>query len=106
MNSLRRLFAVALGLTLLIASVRALEISLPRDTTSYQANDLPGYPLVLKNCLTCHSSQYVQTQPPGSPRKYWEATVLKMQKSFGAPIPDDEIPDIVDYLTKTYSASR
>ena len=82
------------------------EITLPQDSTSYQANDLPGYPLVLKNCLTCHSSQYVQTQPPGSPRTYWNATVHKMQQAFKAPIPDEEIPAIVDYLTKTYGAEK
>ncbi len=82
----------------------AVDIALPQDNTSYQPNDLPGYPLVLKNCLTCHSSQYVQTQPPRSPRRYWEATVHKMKDAFGAPVDDAEIPAIVDYLTKTYGA--
>src|SRR5438046_9752049 len=56
--------------------------------------------------MTCHSAQYVQSQPPSSPRGYWEATVKKMKKPFGAQFPDDDIPAIVDYLVKTYGAER
>ncbi len=82
----------------------ALEIALPQDTTTYQPSALPGYPLALKNCLTCHSSQYVQYQPPRSPRTYWDATVHKMQKAFGAPVEDADIPALVDYLSRTYGA--
>jgi sulfite dehydrogenase len=37
---------------------------------------------------------------------YWEATVKKMKKPFGAQFADDEIPAIVDYLVKTYGAER
>ncbi len=29
-----------------------------------------------------------------------------MKKPFGAPIPDEEIPAIVDYLVKTYGIER
>jgi sulfite dehydrogenase len=44
----------------------------------------------------------VQYQPSSLPRGYWEATVKKMQKPFGAPFADEDIPAIVDYLAKTY----
>ncbi len=56
--------------------------------------------------MTCHSAQYVLTQPPSSPRSYWDATVRKMKKPFGAPFADEDIPAMVDYLTKTYGAER
>ena len=65
----------------------ALEITLPPETATYQASELPGYRLVQQNCLVCHSAQYVQYQPT-SARGYWEATVKKMKKTFGAPFPD------------------
>lgn len=49
------------------------------------------------NCVTCHSLEYVDMQPP-FPRKTWEKTVDKMIKNFGAPIPDSTARVIVDYL--------
>ena len=84
----------------------AQEKAMPAETATYRASDLPGYPLVLRNCLTCHSAQYVSTQPPTSPRSYWDATVRKMQKPFGALFPAEDVPAMVDYLSKEYGAER
>lgn len=84
----------------------ALDITFPPETATYKPSDLPGYRLVQQNCMTCHSAQYVQYQPPTSPRSYWEATVKKMKKPFGAPFADEDIPAMVDYLVKTYGAER
>lgn len=101
-------FALALVAVtaLLSASASALEIVLPAETISYRPNDMPGYQAALRNCLICHSAHYVQTQPPSSPRAYWEATVKKMKKPFGAPIAEEDIPALVDYLSKTYGAEQ
>jgi len=52
-------------------------------------------------CLTCHSSAYVSMQPRLS-RAQWSAEVAKMVKAYGAPVPDDQVPVIVDYLTAEY----
>ncbi len=84
----------------------ALDIALPADTAAYRPSDLPGYQLVLQNCLICHSVHYPQMQPGSSPRGYWEATVKKMKKPFGAQFADEDIPAMVDYLVKTYGAER
>ena len=100
---LRACFACS---ALTAGSAFALDISLPSETISYRPSQLPGYQMALRNCLTCHSAHYVQTQPPTSPRAYWDATVRKMKKPFGAPISDEEIPAIVDYLVKTYGIER
>lgn len=82
------------------------EITLPSETEIYQTSDLPGYTLINAMCLTCHSVEYAKYQPSSSPRAYWQATVVKMQKIFGAPLPDDLIAPIVDYLVKTYGNER
>ena len=95
---------VLLGLFMAIPAAYALEITLPPETASFKPSELPGYLLVQQDCLICHSAQYVQSQPPSMPRSYWEATVKKMKKPFGAPFADDDIPAIVDYLVKTYGA--
>jgi sulfite dehydrogenase len=84
----------------------ALDITLPPETATYRPSDLAGYQLVQQNCMICHSAQYVQTQPPAMPRGFWEATVRKMKKPYGAPFADEDIPAMVDYLVKTYGAER
>lgn len=96
---------IALGSALATAA-SAESIVLPPETARYAPSELPGYRLVQQHCMTCHSAQYVLTQPPSSPRSYWSATVKKMKAPFGAPIPDEDMPAIVDYLTKTYGAER
>jgi mono/diheme cytochrome c family protein len=59
--------------------------------------DAPGYATFKNNCVSCHSAQYVKMQPD-LPEKTWTALVTKMQKTFGAPIPDSSVKEIVQYL--------
>ncbi len=108
MNLHRNRFGRILVLTSMLASSAAfgLDVTFPPETATYQPSQLPGYQLVQRNCMTCHSAQYAQSQPPASPRAYWEATVKKMKKPFGAQFADEDIPAMVDYLTKTYGAER
>ncbi len=84
----------------------ALDITLPPETATFQPSDMPGYALVQRNCVACHSVQYASSQPPVMPRSYWDATVKKMKHPFGAQFPDEDIPAMVDYLSKTYGAER
>ncbi|GJI96238.1 hypothetical protein RugamoR57_29560 [Duganella caerulea] len=100
---IRSLLAAAL---MTAAPAFALDINLPPETALFKPSTLPGYALVQNNCMLCHSVHYIQSQPPASPRAYWEATVKKMKKPFGATFADADIPDMVDYLVKTYGAER
>lgn len=100
-----RTLAAAVAL-MLAGSAGALEIHLPPETATYKPSELPGYQLVQRNCMTCHAAQYASSQPPASPRAYWDATVRKMKKPFGAQFADEDIPAMVDYLVKTYGAER
>lgn len=52
-------------------------------------------------CSTCHSLRYILMQPPLS-RAVWTAEVDKMIHVFGATIPPDKVPEIVDYLASHY----
>lgn len=98
----RRALAAALLLSSLLAQGK--EIELPADGLSWRASDLPGYALVQQNCQTCHSAHYAAYQPPTSPRSYWEAQVKRMKAVFRAPVSDEQVPLIVDYLVRTYGA--
>jgi hypothetical protein len=51
------------------------------------------------NCLSCHSAGMVLTQPH-LPRSEWQAEVDKMRDSYKAPVGDEDVPAIVDYLAK------
>jgi mono/diheme cytochrome c family protein len=53
-------------------------------------------------CNTCHSPRYITMQPP-LPAAAWEAEVNKMNKTFGAAIPDEETRKIIRYLQAHYT---
>lgn len=81
------------------ASQGVREIELPVETGTYREGE--GAQLALTYCMTCHSVEYCETQPP-STEKYWLATVKKMKEKFGAPLPDDSIAPLAKYLTAAY----
>lgn len=90
-------------ISLLAFSVAAMaaekRIELPVEKATYKPGK--GSDLAAAYCYTCHSVEYVTTQPP-LPRKFWEGTVIKMKEKFGAPIPEASVQDLADYLTEAY----
>lgn len=56
-------------------------------------------------CSTCHSPRYISMQPP-LPAATWEAEVNKMNKAFGAGIPEDSTQKIILYLQAHYTAEN
>src|SRR4051812_22058833 len=81
------------------ASADVVKIELPPEPATLKAG--PGADLAAAQCLTCHSSEYLSTQPR-LPRTYWKSAVEKMQQKFGAPITAEQVDPLVDYLVKTY----
>jgi len=75
-------------------------IALPGDA-GMAFKPAPGAAAAQANCLSCHSSAYVATQPVLT-KAQWTAEVAKMKNVYGAPIPDDQVPAIVAYLTAEY----
>jgi len=101
------LSATLLGLAL-AASVPAAakSITLPPDGVQLKASPLPGYAKAQSNCVGCHSAEYMLYQPATAPRAYWDAMVKRMKDVFKAPVDDANMPEIVDYLVKTYGAEQ
>jgi mono/diheme cytochrome c family protein len=79
---------------------KPLTYALPEENGAFRLG--PGVETAQNNCLTCHSADYISTQPPGLGRAFWEAEVAKMIKAYGAPINDNDVKAIVDYLANTY----
>lgn len=65
--------------------------------------DAPGHELTAARCIVCHSLDYIQMNAVMMDRASWEKTVRKMIDRFGAPIPEEETRQILDYLAKHYS---
>jgi hypothetical protein len=70
--------------------------TLPEGEPTLPAGD-PDAALVKQHCLLCHSPDYISTQPRLS-RAGWQANVDKMRSKYGAPIPTNAVPALVDYL--------
>ena len=80
----------------------AKDIQLPPDVVQLKPSALPGYAKAQANCTMCHSAEYMRMQPPTAARPYWDAMVHRMKAVFKAPVADEDIPAIVDYLARTY----
>jgi mono/diheme cytochrome c family protein len=99
------LLAGALALTA-CAPIGVKRIELPPDPVQLKASPLPGYAKAQTNCVACHSAEYMLYQPATAPRPYWDAMVKRMKAVFKAPIDDADMPEIVDYLARTYGAEQ
>ena len=75
---------------------------LPEETATLAPG--PNLDLVQQNCTACHSADYISTQPRPLPnaRGFWRAEVTKMKAVYGAPIEQNDMGKIVDYLAATY----
>jgi hypothetical protein len=62
----------------------------------------PERDTVLAHCSMCHSVDVILMNSTFMKRKQWEATVVKMRKAMQAPIPDEAVAPIVEYLTRNY----
>ncbi len=91
--------ALALGLA---GPIGAKDITLPPDGVQLTPSPLPGFAKAQASCTMCHSAEYMRYQPPNAARPYWDAMVHRMKAVFKAPIADEDMPEIVDYLAKTY----
>ncbi|MCE9610891.1 MAG: hypothetical protein K8R23_11915 [Chthoniobacter sp.] len=64
----------ALMLTAAVLRAGEVTIALPPETAALKPG--PGADLAKANCMTCHSVDYISSQPK-MPRKFWEAEVKK-----------------------------
>lgn len=83
----------------LAAVAGPVKIELPAETGVYKL--APGSEIANGQCLTCHSVEYVTSQPKMA-KAFWAASVKKMQEKYGAPVPMEQVEPLVEYLTQNY----
>ena len=86
--------------TMLIAVLLASPVL--ADESQVKLKDGEGRQTVEANCSMCHSLDYIPMNSVFLDRKGWEGSVNKMMKVMGAPIATEDVPAIVDYLSKHY----
>lgn len=96
---MKEFLAALLALAVLPVAAEIVRIKLPPETATFKPG--PGSEIANGQCLTCHSVDYVATQPP-LPRTFWVATIQKMQQSYGAPLPNEEMGPLAEYLARNY----
>jgi len=106
-DRLSRLAIVSCCLLLAQAAAANKTIELPAETAQLRPSTLPGYSIASQKCGICHSADYILYQPPGMTLAQWTAEVKKMQHAYGAPIDENEIEALSEYLAAVYGdASR
>ncbi|MDR3448871.1 MAG: cytochrome c [Alphaproteobacteria bacterium] len=99
----RTIIFLALGVALAAASpslAKPLSYILPDDSSAFRPG--PGVEAAQKNCAACHSADYISIQPPNKGSVFWDAEVQKMIKVYHAPIDQNDVKSISEYLAKTY----
>jgi hypothetical protein len=97
------LAAVALGVSALVLRAAESKFILPSDSRPLKPG--PGLEFVQTQCALCHSLDYISTQPRLT-RAQWQASIVKMQQKYGAPVPADKVAPLVEYLVKNYGAEK
>ncbi len=89
----------------LVVCLAAAAVAAYAQESKIELKPGPGRELVMGYCVMCHSVDYIQSNSVFMTRQVWEAEVTKMIKAYGAEIPADEVPKLVDYLVTNYGVA-
>lgn len=65
-----------------------------------------GRELFIARCSSCHSVDYVDMHARFGTRALWESEVAKMRNAYKAPISDEDVQVILNYLERQYGPGR
>jgi hypothetical protein len=86
-----------------------LEMMIPRfvwaGEETFQLKPGAGKDRVVRNCIICHSLDYIAMNAKVMDRKGWQTVINKMIQVMGAPVPPAHVPEILEYLSTHYSKS-
>ena len=93
--------ALAAGMAAAVLA-KPVTYTTPPDSSTLKQAPAPGYAKTEALCATCHSRDYITTQPPHKGKDFWTAEVIKMVNVYGAPVPEPDRAAIAEYLAATY----
>jgi cytochrome c5 len=74
---------------------KVVRVDLPDDDEFFPSG--VGSDIASSQCEICHSAGMVLTQPPLK-KNEWRAEIVKMRTAYGAPIPEDQVDALAEYL--------
>ena len=83
----------------------------PEETRQELTDFLPnaeGKALIIEYCTRCHSATRIRqaiAQRAGRDERFWSILVEQMVTVWNAPIPEEDVPSIVTYLSKHFGPS-
>lgn len=80
-------------------TLKSVTVTLPSGEDVYPGGK--SAEAINNNCLACHSTKMVLNQPTLS-KATWTEEVTKMRKVYGAPVAEQDVPAIVDYLARLH----
>ena len=89
-------FTLGAGATAHALTLKTQTVQLPTSSRVFPG-DSAGAKAANTYCLMCHSVGMVMNQPD-MPKAAWLVEVNKMKNAFKAPIPEDQVAVIADYL--------
>lgn len=102
---MRRLSSVltAAALITLAGAVSAKPVSLPLlpETVPAVLADSEGE-VVVNNCSSCHSLEYIVTQPRGKGAQFWKDSVTKMVNVYKAPVEPADAEAVAAVLARKF----
>ncbi|MGC2202988.1 MAG: cytochrome c [Stellaceae bacterium] len=88
------------GRTQPLTTLKSVTVDLPDSGRMFPG---PGSDAINNNCLACHSAGMVLNQP-ALPKSAWQAEVTKMINIYKAPVSEEDVAAIVDYLSRMKAA--
>lgn len=76
--------------------LQSVSVDLPGSDRTFPPG--PGADQVTNDCSACHSVGMILTQPQLT-KAEWTGEVTKMIKVYKAPVPEEDVANIVTYLT-------
>lgn len=101
-----RMALLALGALSLagVALARPVQFDAPAETVPAALADADGQ-VVAGQCATCHSLDYITTQPRGKGAQFWRDEVAKMVNVYKAPIAPADAAAVAQVLDRKFGGS-
>ena len=95
------LMLFGLGVLAAATAARPRYYALPADTVPASLAGQQGE-IIVNNCMSCHSLDYITTQPRGKGVQFWRDAVNKMVNVYGAPVDPAEVEPLAAALQQTH----
>ena len=95
------LLAAGAGLLSLAAAAQPLNIELPFGDVPPELAE-PDSRVVVNHCSSCHSLDYITTQPRGKGEQFWRDSVAKMINVYKAPLSPEQADAVAATLARKF----